>query len=172
MRVVSGPGEEIFIGPLSRGGIDKNIYPKWERLSFNCKGTWDWSERFNWYNRQTIYYRGRTHIQHCRAPGSRNLERLATPPPPHLIGISRIHDTVCQITDSRNVLYARIQRTKAANTIIWNSYTLMARGHIFNLLIILRCGLFWLVAEVPYRCLTQLIYLITHNVYKKKLPRF
>jgi len=61
LRVGSGPGEELFIGPLSRGGIDKNIYTKWEGLSFNCKGTWSSCERVIWYNRQTIYYRERQH---------------------------------------------------------------------------------------------------------------
>jgi len=81
LRVGSGPGEEIFIGPLSRGGIDKNIYTKREVLSFNCKGTWSSCERVICYNRQTIYYRERqTHTQHIRAPGSRNLERLIPPP--------------------------------------------------------------------------------------------
>jgi hypothetical protein len=36
---------------------------------------------------------------------------LFLPPPPHLIGTNRIHGSVCQITDSRNVLCAHIKRT-------------------------------------------------------------
>lgn len=83
LRVGSGPGEEIFIRPLSRGGIDKNIYTKEERLSFSCKSTWSSCERVIWYNRQTLYCReSQTHTQHIRAPGSHNLERFIPPPPP------------------------------------------------------------------------------------------
>jgi hypothetical protein len=53
-RAVSGPVEEIFLGPRRKDIPAKNIYTKSDRLTASCQMNRAWCERFNLYHRQKV----------------------------------------------------------------------------------------------------------------------